>query len=233
MLIVVIVLAVITIAALTRYVLSRAPSNVSSHAEPNSHAAPVDPVTPQRRGASARPSTVAPLPAEFVVVDIETTGFDPNKDQIIEIGALKMTRDSGAPAPFQTLVKANGRLPERITEITGITSQMLERDGQSIDSAMAEYLKFVGDLPLVFFNAPFDVNFLSQAASRCGYKTRNRVSCALSMSRRAWPGQPSYTLANLARVRGISIVGSHRALKDCELTVAIYTEAVAVLNSVS
>ncbi len=171
------------------------------------------------------------IPPNFVVVDIETTGLDPDKHQIIEIAAVKVNRDSNHHTTLRGLVKIEGKVPKKITEITGITTEMLEQGGEPLEAVIAEFLQFFGDQRLVFFNAPFDLGFLSKAAARIDKEIDNPVSCALDMARRAWPGQKSYKLANLARTFGLSTEGNHRALKDCELTITVYGAAAVQLNS--
>lgn len=172
------------------------------------------------------------LPQQVIVVDVETTGLDSEKHKIIEIGAIKVNRDSIHHDTFQAFIKIDRKLPKKITEITGITKEMLEKDGQAIETALPEFIKFVGDLRLVAFNAPFDLGFLSNAARQLDIKIDNPVSCALAMSRRAWPGLKSYKLENLAKTGGLSTQGNHRALKDCELTTTVYMSAAAKLSSV-
>jgi DNA polymerase III epsilon subunit family exonuclease len=172
------------------------------------------------------------LPEQFVVADIETTGLEPKKDEIIEISAVKVNRDSNIHTTFSSLIKPEKKVPKKITELTGITSEMLEREGEKLDSVMTEFVNFVGDLRLVFFNAPFDHTFLRNAAHRIGMKIENPVSCALDMARRAWPGLKSYKLEDLARTGGLNTEGKHRALKDCELTITVYTAAANKLRRI-
>lgn len=170
------------------------------------------------------------LPEKFVVVDIETTGLDSTKHEIIEIGAVMVNRDSTMHDTFSSLVKPEKKLSKRITEITGITNEMLEREGEKLNDVMSKFLHFVGNSRLVFFNAPFDHAFISNAAIKMGVQINNPVSCALDMSRRAWPGLKSYKLSYLAK--SLDTTGTHRALKDCELTVTVYCAAANILRRV-
>ena len=178
-------------------------------------------------------SDLSILPKQFVVVDIETTGLDSEKHEIIEIGAIKVNRDSDVHTTYTALVKPEKRMPQHITVITGITQEMLVQNGENLTDVMHEFLSFVGDLRLVFFNAPFDYAFLSKAAHRNATKIDNPVSCALSMARRAWPGLQSYKLSELAKMGGLDTRGNHRALKDCELTMIVYAAAAEQLHCVN
>lgn len=172
------------------------------------------------------------VPPQFVVVDVETTGLDSTIHQIIEIGAVKVNRESDHHTTFQVLVKPNSKLPKKITEMTGITTEMLEREGESPEVAMAGFLEFVGSLRLVAFNAPFDLAFLSRAAAQIDKKIENPVSDALDMARRAWPGRRSYRLADLSRGGGLVTKGNHRSLRDCQLTITVYCATASKLRSV-
>ena len=172
------------------------------------------------------------LPEQFVVLDLETTGLDPLKHEIIEIGAVKVNRDSNNHTTFQALIKPRRKVPKKITQITGITQEMVDADGGDIGSTLKELIDFIGDLRLVTFNADFDMGFLQEASKKHDITIRNPVSCALKMARRAWPGLKSYKLADLANTGGLSNKGHHRALKDCELTITVYTAAASKLGSV-
>jgi DNA polymerase III epsilon subunit family exonuclease len=172
------------------------------------------------------------LPTQFVVFDLETTGLNPEKHEIIEISAVRVNVGSDVHDTFTSLVRSKKKVPKRITEITGITSEMLETQGDSLEVAIGEFIKFAGNLRLVAFNAPFDYAFLSKAALRFGITIDNPVSCALDMARRAWPKLKSYKLAKLANTGGLDTKGIHRALKDCELTVTVYAAAAAKLRSI-
>jgi len=173
------------------------------------------------------------LPERFVVFDLETTGLRPDRNKIIEIGAIRAHRDSIHHDTLQALIKIKGTVPAKITEITGITDAMLESSGEPLDKALDEFVAFVGDLRLVSFNAEFDMGFLDAALDACGKpRLKNPVSCALEMSRRAWPGRKSYKLKELAKDGQLG-AQNHRALGDCELAMMVYAGAATKLRRAS
>jgi len=171
------------------------------------------------------------LPQQFVVLDLETTGLDPIKHEIIEIGAVKVNRDSDNHTTFQALIRPSKTIPKKITQLTGITQEMIDKDGENIDSVISEFIGFIGDLPLVAYNVEFDMSFLRNTAHKSGVSINNPTSCALKMARRAWPGLKSYKLSDLAKIGGLSSKGTHRVLKDCELTMTVYSSAASKLGS--
>lgn len=177
------------------------------------------------------PADLSILPERFVVFDLETTGLDSTKHKIIEIGAIRVNRDSNKHETLRALIKIDGRVPAKITQLTGITNEMLARDGESIETALPQFLKFCGDLRLVSFNAEFDMGFLLIAAHAQGLKVPNNCSCALKMARRAWPRRRSYKLAALAGDGGFG-TQNHRALGDCQLALTVYTAAASKLRRI-
>jgi len=180
-----------------------------------------------------RKTDLSMLPEQFIVLDLETTGLDSSKHEIIEIGAVKVNRNSNNHATFQALIKPSKKIPENITQITGITQDMIDKDGENLESVLKEFIDFIGDLRLVAYNAEFDMGFLKEATKNYGLKINNSSSCALKMARRAWPGLKSYKLADLAKIGGLSTKGTHRTLKDCELTMIVYTSAASKLKTVA
>lgn len=162
------------------------------------------------------------LPRQFVVVDLETTGLDSYADDIIEIGAIKYTIGETGHKAIQCLVKPTVKLPKRIVEITNITDEMLDADGIEISVALEKFKEFVGDLPLVTYNAEFDIGFLHSAAERCGTTITNRYTCALKLTRRAFPGMPSYKLTEVSKLMKLTDISQHRALGDAERTITVF-----------
>lgn len=162
--------------------------------------------------------------------DLETTGPDPTNDESIEIGAIRVNRDSDVHDTFQALIKPTKRIPKKITQITGISQDVGEREGEPLESALRSFLNFIQDLPLVAFNAEFDMAFLCRAASQQRLTISNPVSCALKMARRAWPKRKSYRLSDLAKDGGLSGDAAHRALEDCKRALVVYSAAVARLS---
>jgi DNA polymerase III subunit epsilon len=171
------------------------------------------------------------LPERFVVLDLETTGLHAEQHEIIEIGAIRVNRNSTTHETFQTLVTPTLALPKKIIGMTGITQSMIDSEGIPLQTAMTAFLEFIGDLPLVAFNAEFDMAFLEKAAYGQGISIKNKVSCALQMSRRAWPGLKSYRLRDLGKRGGLAVNGEHRALADCQLALTVYTSAGSKLGT--
>ena len=112
-----------------------------------------------------------------------------------------------------------------------ITQEMVEAEGEALEKALREFFDFVGDLPLVSYNAEFDMAFIRAAAQRHSIPVRNNVSCALKMARRAWPDRSSYRLADLARDGNLKTSNAHRALADAERALVVYAAAAARLRS--
>lgn len=169
---------------------------------------------------------------KLVIVDIETTGLDSALNEIIEIGAIKVEKYKEITDAFQILITPSCIIPGNITRITGITQEMLDREGISLSRAMNDFLLFTQDLPLIAYNAGFDMSFLRKAASLKGIAITNPVLCALKLARAAWPGRRSYRLTKIAAELGHDVKGAHRAVNDCVNTLHVYTAASEVIVSV-
>ncbi len=165
------------------------------------------------------------LPERFIVFDFETTGLYADQHEIVEIGAIRIHRDSELHDTFQTIVLTENPLSEFIINLTGITQEMVNSEGIAINEAMRDFKEFVGDLPMVAYNAKFDSSFLKEASVKTGIVFNNKISCALKEARRAWPGRPSYKLADLAKTGNITTSGAHRALEDARIAMIVYAAA--------
>ena len=170
------------------------------------------------------------VPRRFVVFDLETTGLDAAKHEIIEIGAIRVDITSHVHDSFETLAKPVKRIPKHITQKTGISQSMVDLHGEPLETVMNDFAAFIGNLPLVSFNADFDMRFLRNAAKLHNLVISNRVSCALKMVRRAWPGLPSYKLVEIAKLTHMPAEDSHRALGDCKRTIFVYTGSATKLG---
>ena len=172
------------------------------------------------------------LPERFVVFDLETTGLDPNKHEIIEIGAIRVDRDAEDHQTFQALVRPSKRVPKKITEITGITDEMVRADGMDLADALIGFRDFVGDLPFVAYNAEFDDAFLTAACKATSSDPLpNEVCCALKLARRAWPRRKGFRLSDLAKDGNLPVDDAHRALGDCRRTMIVYAAAARQVGS--
>lgn len=153
----------------------------------------------------------------FVVVDVETTGSLPGKDRIIEIGAAKVF-DNKIVDTFKTLINPNRQIPRIITEITGITNQMVAR-APSFLAVADKFKEFIGKSVFAAHNATFDYNFVNMefAMASIGHM-QNPMICTLKLARQTFPGFIYYNLPDLCRNLKISHPRAHRAGDDAFAT---------------
>ena len=173
---------------------------------------------------TSEPVQAAEDGAKFVFFDLETTGLSPRGCKIIEIGALRVGEGGAIAGSFQALVRIDRPLPYFITKLTGITNAMLAR-GERIESVFPQFCEFVGGLPLVAYNASFDMGFLRAEAARQRIQLTNPPVCALAVTRARVPGLPSYKLKAVAEHFGIVERQTHRALDDCEMGLRVFSHA--------
>ena len=106
-------------------------------------------------------------PVQIVVVDTETTGLDPTRDRVIDIGAVRLDADLRVAATWSTLVDPGRTLPLQITRLTGIATADLA-GAPAFPRAYVELCEFVGEALIVGQNVAFDLAMLGAAAARCG-----------------------------------------------------------------
>ena len=200
---------------------------------------PAVPALPTRRPRRNRKRKIQrqDIPETFVVLDLETTGRSPSVDEIIEFGALRVCRATSEVIAFRSIVKPERRVPPLISEMTGITQHLLDTEGVPLTEAFFDFMEFIGELPLVIYNAKFDMAFLGAAASEHGRTITNSYTCALTLAKRAWPDLSSYSLVDVCRstCNEAEIVASpemhaHRALGDCKRTVDVFLSAASILE---
>ena len=95
----------------------------------------------------------------FVVLDIETTGTSPEKDEIIEVGALKIEAGT-VTEEFSMLIQIEGEIPIEIQKLTGITEQELQSQGRPLDEVLNKLFEFAGNRVIIGHNVMFDYNFI-------------------------------------------------------------------------
>lgn len=149
---------------------------------------------------------------DYIALDVETTGLDPAKDRLLEIGAVKVT-DGTVRETYSTLIDTKIPVPYRIQQLTGITDEM-RKTGKAPGDAMREFLDFRGELPVVGHNVPFDFGFLKQTAIQEGYTFEAWGLDTLKISRKLLPEVPSRTLTALCDHYRIDPGDAHRALSD-------------------
>jgi DNA polymerase III epsilon subunit family exonuclease len=175
-----------------------------------------------RSGSEASVAGVPLAAAEFVVVDLETTGVSAERDAIVEIGAVRVSR-LRAVDTFQTLLRPPGAssLPKAITALTGIDAALLE-DAPPAPRALAAFRRWLAGAPrapFVAHNAAFDARFAQRALNAHGLPPlRVPVLCTRKLARRLLPRLGRYDLDHLCAHFGIANAARHRALGDAEAT---------------
>lgn len=160
--------------------------------------------------------------ADFVVVDVETTGAKMPPCRVMEIGAYRVSQGR-IVAEFETLVNPEMNIPPFVMQLTGITDGMV-RHAPVFAEIAADWLDFAGDAILVAHNSSFDVRFLNHEIGRVfpGHRMINSHICTVKLSRRIIPGLMNYRLHTVAEHFAISIRNRHRAAGDAHATAEIF-----------
>jgi DNA polymerase-3 subunit epsilon len=174
--------------------------------------------------AAAEPAEAAagdrPLAAtDFVIVDLETTGWDPEQARIIEIGAVRVSAGQLRDR-FSSLVNPDAAIPARIAELTGISDQTVAL-APPLRQVLPAFLAFARDAALTAHNAPFDVGFLRAGCRSVGLAWPDFpvVDTAQLARRLLTAGEvPDCKLSTLAVFFGVRTQPTHRALDDALAT---------------
>lgn len=167
------------------------------------------------------------IDGEYVVFDIETTGLNNAVDEITEIGAVKL-KNYEIVDTFSAIVNPGKPIPEKITQLTGITDDMV-RDKPSIEEVLPEFLNFVGKATLVAHNAKFDTGFIRAKAKRCSMDFSNTIIDTLTLSRWLLPELKRHKLNLICEHLGIKLLNHHRAVDDAEAAANILIKFLKIL----
>ena len=152
------------------------------------------------------------LSGDIVCFDIETTGLDNRRDVITEIGAVVL-RNGEVVEQFSTFADPERPLTREITELTGITDQMLE-GAPSQAEAINAFLDFVGDRPLAAHNAEFDIGFIAAGCRKMGRPFENTYIDSLILAQNLLPELGKYKLNIVAEHLNLPAFNHHRAYDD-------------------
>lgn len=156
----------------------------------------------------------------YIALDLETTGLNPARDRIIEIGMARI-ENGNVVKSYDRLIDPGVVLAERITELTGITNDML-KGKPVISEVIAEILEFIGDTPILGHNIIFDYSFLKKAAVNAGLTIQGKGIDTLKIARRVVPETEHKNLDYLCAYYQIDPGHSHRALDDALSASALF-----------
>ena len=168
------------------------------------------------------------LEGTYVVFDIETTGFSAVTDRIIEIGAVKV-EDGKITDKFSTFVNPKRPIPFRITELTGITDEMVI-GSPDIETILPQFIEFIGAAVLVAHNASFDVGFIEQNCKRQKIEADFTYVDTVALARVLLPALNRFKLDTVAKALNISLENHHRAVDDAGCTAEIFVKFVQMLK---
>ncbi len=169
-----------------------------------------------------------PILGETVIFDIETTGLSNATERITEIGAVKICNGEEV-ARFETFVDPERHIPEKITEITGITDDMVKGAPKSTE-AVKSFLDFCGTAPIIAHNAEFDVGFIRAECQRSNIPFEPAYLDTLALCRTLFPEKKKHKLDIMAEMLGIPNPAHHRAVNDAEVLCGIWTKCVEIMK---
>ena len=150
----------------------------------------------------------------YVIIDIETTGFSYDKDEIIEISAIRV-RNEKAVEEYNSYIKPNKPISSEISKLVGITDSMVELS-PDVGNVLTGFLDFIGDDILVCHNAEFDFGFLNKAAmDRFRMVIGNDYIDTYKISKKRLSNHRSFTLSSLADYYGINVEEGTDSLSEC------------------
>jgi len=170
------------------------------------------------------------MTTEFVVFDLETTGAKAPPCRITEIGAYRV-RDGEVAEKFETLVNPEMPIPSFITQLTGISDEMVA--GAPLFSDIAhDFLSFIGDSILVAHNSGFDMRFLNAEIGKVfpDYRVGNPCLCTVQLSRKLLPDIVNHKLKTVAEHYSIDLTNHHRASADAYATAHIFVNLLSKLS---
>lgn len=166
------------------------------------------------------------IPKIFVAVDLETTGLEFDKDEIIEV-ALVRFEDGHAGEAVDFFVKPSLELRPFISHLTGIKAEALQA-AEDFSALAPKLSEFIGELPLVAHNSNFDMHFLCAAFEKAGVHFDDHpVFDSLAISRIAFPEMPNHKLATLVAELGIQRKAAHRAAPDASAAGEVFLRSLA------
>ena len=164
----------------------------------------------------------------FVVFDIETTGLSPKECKITEIGAIKIEHGE-ITDKFSQLINPGVPIPPNITDLTGITDEMVA-DKPHIDSVLPEFLEFCHGCAVVAHNAQFDCGFIRYNAAELNLEFHNKTVDTLKISRELFPNERKHSLDAICKRLGVSLENHHRAVDDATATAEIFLKFVELAH---
>ena len=156
----------------------------------------------------------------FICFDIETTGLSAARDKITEIGAVKV-ENGVITDSFSTFANPEMPIPQKITQLTGITDDMV-KDAPSQSEAVSAFLEFAGDKVLVAHNAPFDTSFISKACEDMGRDYNYTSIDTVAISRAILTDIKNCKLDTVAKFLRLGDFNHHRATDDAEMLARIF-----------
>ena len=169
------------------------------------------------------------IDSPFVVFDIETTGLDKNKNNITEIGAVKVVGGEIVDK-WSTFVNPCQPIPENIVNLTGINDKMV-RNAPKIAEILPEFFEFCKGCVLVAHNAAFDTGFIKKAAEENGIPYNFCVLDTLMLARCMYPELPNFRLDTLSKHLGVILDNHHRAVDDAKATADAFVKMIAELRA--
>lgn len=156
----------------------------------------------------------------FICFDIETTGLSAARDKITEIGAVKV-ENGVITDTFSTFANPEMPIPQKITQLTGITDDMV-KDAPSQSEAVSAFLEFAGDNVLVAHNAPFDTSFIAKACEDMGREYNYTSIDTVAISRAILTDIKNCKLDTVAKFLRLGDFNHHRATDDAEMLAKIF-----------
>lgn len=157
---------------------------------------------------------MATTPKRYAVIDIETTGGRADRDRITEI-AIIVDDGNQVIERFQTLLNPERSIPYNITQLTGITDEMVA-DAPKFYEVAKRIVELTQGAIFVAHNVNFDYGFVREEFARLGYSFNRKKLCTVRLSRQTFPKQGPYSLGALTRRFGIKLENAHRAMDDAE-----------------
>ncbi|MDO1445735.1 exonuclease domain-containing protein [Rhodocytophaga aerolata] len=156
----------------------------------------------------------------YAIVDIETTGSRPTEDKITEI-AIVLHDGQKVVDSFTSLINPGRSIPYEITQLTGITNEMV-REAPRFHEVARRIVEFTEGKVFVAHNVRFDYSFLKSEFHSLGYNYQRKTLCTVRLSRKLLPGFPSYSLGKLCSSLKIPLTNRHRAYGDAEATSKLF-----------